>query len=46
MSVSQAPILTHGPTQVSSRQAVRFLLHGAVLTLNYVQLNIIELMYS
>lgn len=35
MSVSQAPILTHGPTPVSSRQAVRFLLHGAVLTLNF-----------
>lgn len=35
MSLSQAPILTHGPTPVSSRQAVRFLLHGAVWTLNF-----------
>lgn len=35
MSLSQAPILTHVPTPVSSRQAVRFLLHGAVWTLNF-----------
>ena len=35
MSLSQAPILTHGLTPVSSRQAVRFLLHGAVWTLNF-----------
>lgn len=33
--ISQAPILTHGLTPVSSRQAVRFLLHGAVWTLNF-----------
>ena len=35
MSLSQAPILTHGPMPVSSRQAVRFLLHGAVWTHNF-----------
>lgn len=34
-SLSQAPILTHGPTPVSSRQAVGFLLHGAVWTHNF-----------
>ena len=45
-SLSQAPILTDGPMSVISRQAICFLLRGAVWTLNYVQLNIIELMYS
>ena len=35
MSLSQAPILTHGLTPVSSRQAVRFLLHGAVWMRNF-----------
>ena len=35
MSLSQVPILTHGLTPVSSRQAVRFLLHGAVWMLNF-----------
>ena len=35
MSLSQVPILTHGLMPVSSRQAVRFLLHGAVWMLNF-----------
>ena len=35
MSLSQAPILTDGLTPVSSRQAVRFLLHGAVWMRNF-----------
>lgn len=35
MSLSQVPILTDGLTPVSSRQAVRFLLHGAVWMLNF-----------
>lgn len=34
-SMKSTLILTHGLTPVSSRQAVRFLLHGAVWTLNF-----------